>query len=369
MLPSWPCFKYKLFTKFFRRHLSKKSRITLPLCDKVLVLHSQYNDPFLNLAYENWMYDNLNFDQLDVLYFWQNSPCVVIGRHQNPWLECDLWYLREHGVKLARRFSGGGTVYHDTGNLNITFFTNRSRYNRKKNLECIAKALSEGWNLDVGMSSRDDLVVDGIFKISGSAAKLGKYASYHHCTLLCDVDLVMLNKAIKSKTAVSHSRATQSVSSHVINLKDIESSLTIGEMITNVARTYIQDHQKPDVTSLDIFKQYSSGINKIKNELLTWEWTFGKTSPFTITKTIPLPSGTRVKIDIEIRSGKISNIALSPSSMFESDIKEQLRGIKFEFHEVSKKVDRRLQNHPQFQDKSMREEDFREILRSILKTA
>ncbi len=239
--------KPNLFMKFFQRYVSNKSRITLPYSDRVIVLHSQYNDPYLNLAYENWMYENLNLESHDVLYFWQNSPCVVIGRHQNPWLECDLQYLKEHGIKLARRYSGGGTVYHDLGNLNITFMTSRSRYNRQRNLECIAEALSDRWNLDVDLSPRDDLVVDGIFKISGSAAKLGKYSSYHHCTLLCDVNLDKLNKAIMPRI-IGNSCATQSISSHVINLNDIESSLNVNEVITSVARTYMQQKQVPKYT-------------------------------------------------------------------------------------------------------------------------
>lgn len=361
------CKKPKLFMKFFCRYLSNKSRITLPYSEKVIVLNSQYNDPYLNLAYENFMYENLNLESHDVLYFWQNSPCVVIGRHQNPWLECDLRYLKEHGIKLARRYSGGGTVYHDLGNLNITFMTSRARYNRKRNLECIAKALSDRWNLDVDLSPRDDVVVDGIFKISGSAAKLGKYSSYHHCTLLCDVDLDRLNRAIMPRM-VATSRATQSVSSHVINLKDIEPSLNVNEIITSVARTYMQENQHPKILSMDIFRKNFTEIHKIKNELLTWEWIFGKTSPFTITKSSLLPSGTKVKVDLDIQSGRINNMAILPSFVFENEISKHLRGIRFESDVVSKAIGLCLEKCAGFQDHTM-EKDFRDILQNISKIA
>jgi lipoyltransferase 1 len=256
--------------------------------------------------------------------------------------------LKEHGIKLARRYSGGGTVYHDLGNLNITFMTSRSRYNRKWNLECIAEALSDRWNLDVDLSPRDDLVVDGIFKISGSAAKLGKYSSYHHCTLLCDVNLDKLNKAIMPRI-IGNSRATQSISSHVINLNDIESSLNVNEVITSVARTYTQQKQLPKIFSMDIFRKNLNEINQIKNELLTWEWIFGKTSPFTITKTILLPSGNKAKVDLEVQSGLINNVAFLPPFSFENEINEHLRGIRFESNEVSKVVSLCLEKCAGFQ--------------------
>ena len=364
MLFQRPFIKFNLFTKFFCRFLSKKSRISLPFTEKVMVLRSQYNDPYLNLAYENWMYENLNLENHDVLYFWQNSPCVVIGRHQNPWLECDLQYLREHGIKLARRYSGGGTVYHDLGNLNITFMTSRSRYNRKKNLECIAKALSDRWNLDVDLSPRDDLVVDGIFKISGSAAKLGKYSGYHHCTLLCDVNLDELNKAIIPRMA-GKSRATQSVSSHVINLKDIEPSLDVNEIITSIAQTYKQQNKLVNTLCMDVFKRNLNEIHQIRNQLLDWEWIFGKTSPFTITKSVPLPSGTTLKLELKIGSGVINNVAVFPSSLFENEINTHLKGVRFDSEEVSKVVGLYLKKSESFQSDT-KGKDLGKILTTII---
>ena len=365
MLFQRPSLMSNLLTKSFHRLSSNKSRISLSFSERVMVLNSQWNDPYLNLAYENWMYENLDLENQDVLYFWQNSPCVVIGRHQNPWLECDLQYLKEHGIKLARRYSGGGTVYHDLGNLNITFMTNRSRYNRKRNLECIAKALSDTWNLDIDLSPRDDLVVDGIFKISGSAAKLGKYSSYHHCTLLCDVNLDMLNKAIIPRV-VGNSRATQSVSSHVINLKDIEPSLDVNKIITSVAQTYAQQDQLSNTLSMDIFKKHLSEIHQIKDELARWEWVFGKTSPFTIRKSVLLPSGTKIKMDLEIQSGVINNVMLFPTSVFEIEINKHFGGVRFDSVELSKVAHLCLKNSDGLQSNR---KDLEQILTTIINVA
>ena len=92
-----------------------------------LILQSVSNDVYQNLAVEDWIHDHVNLEGKPVLFFWRNSPSVVIGRHQNPWQECNLNLMREKGVKLARRRSGGGTVYHDMGNINLTFFTTKKK--------------------------------------------------------------------------------------------------------------------------------------------------------------------------------------------------------------------------------------------------
>lgn len=92
-----------------------------------VVFISQSTDIFSNLAFEGWLYKNCTFNDRHLLFLWRNSPCVVIGRHQNPFKEANLSYLDSAGVPLARRQSGGGAVYHDMGNLNCTFFTPRER--------------------------------------------------------------------------------------------------------------------------------------------------------------------------------------------------------------------------------------------------
>lgn len=129
------------------------------------VFISQSNDIFTNLALEDWLYRNFDFKNHHILLLWQNSPAVVIGRHQNPWLEANTAILPEHGIEIARRNSGGGTVYHDHGNLNLTFFTPRENYSRKNNLQLISRALLREWGLKTEISPRED-IVSGNYKVS-----------------------------------------------------------------------------------------------------------------------------------------------------------------------------------------------------------
>ena len=123
----------------------------------------------------------------------------MIGRHQNPWIESNVPFLRENRINLARRNSGGGTVFHDLGNLNCTFFTRRSKYDRRRNLNIICNAIAQVTELDVAVNEREDIVLGGQHKISGTAAKLGKDSAYHHCTVLVDVNECVLHDALHSK--------------------------------------------------------------------------------------------------------------------------------------------------------------------------
>lgn len=128
---------------------------------KKSVFISQSHDIFTNLALEDWIYKNFDFTNHHVLMLWANDPCVVIGRHQNPFTETNVSKLVESGITLARRNSGGGAVYHDRGNLNLTFFTPRDRYNRKYNLNIITRALFREWNIKADLNDRDDIVIAG----------------------------------------------------------------------------------------------------------------------------------------------------------------------------------------------------------------
>lgn len=133
---------------------------------KKSVFISQSTDIFTNLALEDWFYKNYDFKNHHILLLWRNNPCVVIGRHQNPWIEHNSQLAEKRGIVLARRNSGGGTVYHDIGNLNLSFFTPRERYNRKYNLEIITRALYREWGIEAEVNKREDIVVEGKCKVS-----------------------------------------------------------------------------------------------------------------------------------------------------------------------------------------------------------
>lgn len=141
-------------TRRFYSSIAKKS-----------VMISRSTDVFENLALEHWYYRNFDFTNKPMLLLWVNSKCVVIGRHQNPWLEVNVDPFID--VRIARRNSGGGTVFHDNGNLNMTFFTHRDLYNRKYNLELIVETLKNEWNIVTNINKREDIVIENKYKVEG----------------------------------------------------------------------------------------------------------------------------------------------------------------------------------------------------------
>lgn len=166
--------------------------------DAALVLLSRSNDVFQNLALEDWIEANVDLQRRAVLLLWRNRPAVVIGRHQNPWAECHLPAMRGGGVPLARRRSGGGTVFHDLGNLNLTFFSSKTSYDRRRNLKVVTEALRQlRPALDVRATDRFDILLNGHFKISGgttgrelyfpesTAVEACQQTRYHYCYRKC----------------------------------------------------------------------------------------------------------------------------------------------------------------------------------------
>lgn len=148
----------------FNSSSSAGSTLTVTGNDKGIkksVFISQSYDIYTNLALEDWIYRNFNFTNHHILMVWLNNPTVVIGRHQNPFIEANINGLAKNNIEFARRNSGGGAVYHDRGNLNCTFFTLRERYNRKYNLNLITRALYREYGIKADISDRDDIMISG----------------------------------------------------------------------------------------------------------------------------------------------------------------------------------------------------------------
>ena len=168
-------------------------------------------DPWYNMSFDEYCLEQ--YPSNDVFfYLWRNRPSVIVGANQNVYTEVNLGYLEANDIRLARRVTGGGAVYHDLQNLNYTIV------GREVSPEPVAQAL-RALGVPAELTGRNDIFVEGR-KVSGYARRLWRDRQIIHGTLMYDVDLDTLARALDvpgSKLAV---KGIASVRSRVANLKD-----------------------------------------------------------------------------------------------------------------------------------------------------
>lgn len=207
------------------RYLSGFVRAATDPSNKTQLYLSRTTDPYLNLSIEHFLLQRTPADST-VLFLYTNRPCIVIGRNQNPWLEVNLGLLKQAAdIALVRRRSGGGTVFHDEGNVNYSVICATDVFNRDKHAEMVVRALQ---NLGVGQAKvncRHDIVLEPAeegqkpLKISGSAYKLTRMRSLHHGTcLLSSPNIGTISNYLRSPAKpYIKARGVDSVSSPIAN--------------------------------------------------------------------------------------------------------------------------------------------------------
>ncbi len=236
-------------------------------------------DPYYNLAVEQRLMETVA-DDCCILYLWQNENTVVIGRNQNAWKECRVSLLEKEGVRLARRLSGGGAVYHDLGNLNFTFLVSTANYDLARQLSVIVQAC-QNFGISAEVSGRNDVLADGR-KVSGNAFYKNGPHSYHHGTLLVDVDMDRLTRYLNPSKAKLQAKGVDSVRSRVINLRELCGKITIEglkkELIAAFQKVYALE-----VEPLVLSQEDEASIETLRIRNESPQWNLGETKPFTMT--------------------------------------------------------------------------------------
>ena len=275
------------------------------ICMKFLILTS--HDPYLNLAIEEYLFLN-SHDEIFML--WQNGPTVVVGRNQNAYAEINRSYTDRENIKIARRITGGGAVYHDLGNVNYTFISSDG----KEGIDFsyftrpIIDALSS-LGVSVSLSGRNDIVTSDERKISGNAQhRVGKRV-LHHGTLLFDTDLDVLTSALNVDPEKIKSKAMKSTRSRVVNISElIDKKITTDEFISLVA-DYVINKYNPEIISAPTNEQ----INSIYERNSSAEWIFPERdylSKYTVTKKKRYPFGS-VECSLDMQGEKILDIRIT----------------------------------------------------------
>lgn len=267
----------------------------------MLCIQLENNDPYFCLAAEEYLLKNFSED---IFMLWQSDNTVVVGKHQNAMAEINYPFVLKNGITVARRISGGGTVFHDAGNVNFAYIKNvgsPSEISFKLFTEPVVKALAK-LGIEATTSGRNDLLVEGK-KISGNAEHVFKNRVLHHGTLLFNSNLETLGQSIKVIPGKYHGKAVQSNRSIVTNIFPFLKK----EWLVNDFSTFLLDVQLENSENVvyGLKEEDNLAIQKLVDEKFkTWEWNFGY-SPKYIFKNEFLFEGEQLKVELQVEKGRI----------------------------------------------------------------
>lgn len=307
---------------------------------------SAMSDPFLNLALEEFIYtrmpahdpkkdgpEDTNAISNNRLVLYTNSPCVVIGRNQNPWREANIPVLESLRIPMVRRKSGGGTVVHDSGNVNCCFMTKSEDFSREKHSKMVMEAVNEvgmdagiagGPKVQLKLNHRFDIVDIDDNKVSGSAYKIQRLKSFHHGTMLLSSRLDILSALLHrgEHLGVIEGNGTASVKSPVTNI-GMDKNLFMETVISGFSKLYgveVEEGEPPFVQLYVISQEdLPQEIHDIASEMKTYDWAYGQTPKFTHTITNPEDD---LQVEFYVEKGMLRDVKV------DSEHSEQFRYLK-----------------------------------------
>ena len=287
---------------------------------------SSFN-PYENLSIEEYLLEDCREDEC-IIYLWQNKKTVVIGKNQNAWKECQAENLEKDGGHVVRRLSGGGAVYHDTGNLNFTFLVRKENYDLDKQLQVIINAVNS-LGIKAVKSGRNDILADGR-KFSGNAFYKKGDHYYHHGTLMVDVDTGALSRYLTVSDAKLKSKGVDSVKSRVTNLKEYLPELTLEELKKALRESF------EEVYGLKAEEKKMEDLDAAKMEekiahFSSWKWLYGRKLDFQYELSHRFAWG-GLTLQFQVEAGKIKDVEVYSDALnieLAEAIPKFLKGIKY----------------------------------------
>ena len=281
------------------------------------IIKSNYKSPFLNFALEELLLKEEKLNNENILLIYQNDNAIIVGKNQNTHEEINKDFVDKNKIIVARRISGGGAVYHDLGNVNFCFITNKGKDNSyAKFLEPIIGFLNT-LGINAKFSGKNDVVANG-YKISGNAQYKYKNRVFHHGTLLFDSKMQTLSKALNPSPLKFESKSIKSVRKRVSNIKKLMSKdISTNDFIDLLIKYFQQKGAILSQKSL-INKSEINELAKIKSE---YEWNFGKNPHFDFEVHKRFDAGT-IKIKITAEKNIIKSIKFEGDFMSINDFED-----------------------------------------------
>jgi lipoate-protein ligase A len=270
---------------------------------------SESVDPAFNLALEQFLFETRPPGET-CLMLWRNDNTIVIGKYQNAPAELDPAYVKERGIKVVRRLSGGGAVYHDLGNLNFTFIEddkNDGMLDFAVFCEPVIRALAS-FGVSAEVNGRNDITIRGK-KFSGNSQYIRNKRVMHHGTVLFDSDLSVLSSALRTTGDKYLSRGRASVVSRVTNIKDhLPESVTL-DRFKEALKTEMARGKR--VNPIVLSAEDLDAVNALKKQRYdTWEWNFGASPEYSVHKKRHIENCGAIDVRMEVREGKITAMSL-----------------------------------------------------------
>ncbi len=303
---------------------------------------SKTHDTAFNIALEEYCFKQLK-DEDEIFLLWINEPSIIVGKYQNTIEEINTEYTREKGIHVIRRISGGGAVYHDLNNLNYTIISNRDKgqegFNFKEFSKPIIETLAE-LGVKAEFTGRNDLEIDGQ-KFCGNAQAYIKDRVMHHGCLLFNVDFSALGDALKVSKDKIESKGVKSVRSRVTNiLPHLKTPITVEEFGDKIME-YMKK-QYPDMKEYVFSKEELDYIAKRAEVKRSWEWNYGESPEFNITRGKRFKNG-KIQIFATVENSRIKNIKFYGDFFGKnedlSEIENLLKNVKYTVEDVKKKLE------------------------------
>lgn len=311
------------------------------------VPNDQERDPRVNLAIETYLLRNMPLDE-PILLFYINEPSIIIGRNQNTIEEINKEYVEDQGIKVVRRLSGGGAVYHDTGNLNFSFIMpddGNSFRDFKKLTEPIVEALHKLGVQGAELKGRNDLVIEDK-KFSGNAMYSTNGRMFAHGTLMFDSDVDEVVNALKVRKDKIESKGIKSIRSRVTNIKPFlpedKQDMTTEEFRQAILLQIFGVDSVEQVKTHELNEEDWKAINQISDEYYrNWDWNYGRSPEFNLERRQRFAIGSiEVRLNVaegEIKEAKIFGDFFGLGEI--KDVEDQLVGTKYEKAALEEAVD------------------------------
>ncbi|HSG68340.1 MAG TPA: lipoate--protein ligase family protein [Bacteroidales bacterium] len=278
----------------------------------MILIDRKETDPFFNIAAEEYV---LKEKDEDVFMLWINEPSVIIGKHQVAAAEADMVYIHRNNIPLIRRISGGGTVYHDRGNLNYSLILRGERgklVDYKKYSGTVIRALAQ-MGLDAKLEGKSNLVI-GDLKFSGNAEHVYRNKVLHHGTILFDTDLRILRHSIRPDHRDYVDKSIRSNDSSITNLRGhLPENIGMRELRDILIRQIMEDY--PGIQEYTFNPEDQRNITELSEEKYkSNKWNISYSPRYELHKQIKLGNKT-CKLEIKTEKGFIREI-----SFMENDV-------------------------------------------------